>query len=65
MVNDHFADDSLLLVSVDQESVSAARDCFILFCEVVGAIVSDHKTNYWLVGLEDLPTWFPIAWRFV
>jgi hypothetical protein len=36
-----------------------------VFCEASGEIVSDHKINYWLVGLEDHPMWFPAAWRFV
>jgi len=64
MIKNHFAYDSLFSVSIDQKSISTARDCLVVFCEASGAIVSDHKTNYWLVGLEDQPTWFPVAWIF-
>ena len=27
MVHNHFVDDSLLLVSIDQESIATSRDC--------------------------------------
>lgn len=65
MVNHLFADDSLLSVCVDQGSVDGARDCLAVFCKAFGAVVSDHKTNYWLVGLEDPPDSIPPAWTFV
>ena len=65
MINNPFVDDSLLSVSTDQGLVSTARDCLAMFCEASGAIVNDHKTNYWLVGIEDHPTWLPVVWRFV
>lgn len=35
--------------------------CFLWGSETV---VSDHKTDYWLVGLEDPPYWIPVAWNF-
>jgi hypothetical protein len=64
MINNNFVDDSLMSVSTDQNSISTSMDCLAVFCEASGAIFSDHKTNYWLFGIEDRPTWFPDAWRF-
>ena len=55
MVNNYFAYDSLLSVSAEQESFSAARECLSVFY-ASGAIVSDHKTNLnWLVLMSLLP----------
>jgi len=46
MINNHFADDSILLVSADEDSISATKDCLAMFCEDAGEIFSDHKINY-------------------
>ena len=55
MVNNYFAYDSLLSVSVEQESFSAARECMSVFY-ASGDIVSDHKTDLnWLVLMSLLP----------
>jgi hypothetical protein len=35
------------------ESVLVARECLIMFCDASGAIVSDHKTDFWWVGLDE------------
>jgi len=60
--HNHFADDSLLSVRVDQDSVAGARDCLSVFCEASGAIVSDHKMDYWLVGLDEALSGFLTGW---
>jgi len=54
MVNNHFAGDSLLFVRVNQESVARARDYLSAFFLAFEAMVSDHKTDYWLVDLDEL-----------
>jgi hypothetical protein len=46
MIKSHFADDSLLLVSIDEESILTAKYCLTVFCEASRAIFSDHKTYY-------------------
>lgn len=46
----------LLKVHLDQNSTDATRGCLDIFCSVFGAVVSEPKTNYWLVGLDDPPT---------
>jgi hypothetical protein len=43
MINNHFVDDSLLLVSADEESISTERNCLAVVCEASGEIVSDHN----------------------
>jgi hypothetical protein len=55
VINNHFSDDSLLSISTNQELVSTSRDCLAMFFEDSKAIVSDHKIDYWIVGLEDHP----------
>jgi hypothetical protein len=36
-----------------------------MLCEASRAIVSDHKTSYKLVGIDDPLTWIPTTWKFV
>lgn len=36
-----------------------------MFYEASQAIINNHKTDYWLVGLDEPPTWIPSAWTFV
>jgi hypothetical protein len=64
IINNHFVDDSLFTTFVDKNFVSTTKDCLAMFCKASWKIVSDHKTNYWLVGIEDYPMWFPTSWRF-
>lgn len=45
MINNHFVDDSLLSVSVDEESISTIKDCLVVFCEASREIVIDHETK--------------------
>jgi hypothetical protein len=37
--------------------------CF--FCNASGVVVSEWKTNYWLVGLDDSLAWIPSLWNWV
>ena len=57
MVNNHFADDSLLSMHVEQSLVDGAHACLVLFCLALSAMVSDHKIDLWLVGLDS-----PLGW---
>ena len=36
-----------------------------MFFHAFGALVSDHKIDYSLVGLDDTPDWIPPSWRFI
>jgi hypothetical protein len=36
-----------------------------VFCEAFGVIVSDHKTNYLLVGLDEPPSWIIVVWNLI
>jgi hypothetical protein len=53
MVNNHFAVDSLLSVQADQDLVACVRSCLYVFCEASRTIISNHKIDYWLVGLDN------------
>lgn len=52
MITNHFANDSLLLARVERKSVDGALACLDTFCSASGSMVSGHKTNFWLVGLD-------------
>jgi hypothetical protein len=39
MINNHFVDDSLLSVSVDEESILAFRDCLQCFVRLQGKLL--------------------------
>lgn len=59
MVNNHFANHSLLLVSVERCSMNGALAWLNTFYPTLGFVVSNRKTDFWLVGLESLPNWIP------
>lgn len=59
MVNNHFTNDSLLSIGMDQSSVDDALSCLVNFCRAFGAIVSPHKTIFWLIGVDMPPTLDP------
>ena len=65
MVNNHFLDDSLVSMIVDRELVSTTSKCLNLFCQALGDIISDNKSDYWIVGLDEPPTWIMITWWFL
>lgn len=46
MMNNHFVDDSLLSLPLDQNSMDATRSCLDIFCSAFGSMVSKHKINY-------------------
>jgi len=46
MFNNDFANDSLLLVSVERSSIDSAHAFFDTFYLELGVVVSDHKTNF-------------------
>jgi hypothetical protein len=53
MVNNHFADDSLLSISADQGLLMGLFLDLDTFCELLqGSMVNAHKTDYWLIGLD-------------
>lgn len=54
MVNNHFVDDSHLLVRAEKVSVDGALACLDTFCSASGDIVNAHKTDFWLVGLDEI-----------
>lgn len=41
MVNNHFANDSLLSISVERSSIDGVRACLDLFCSTSSVVVSD------------------------
>lgn len=49
---------------IERESVSTLYYLNLL-CEASEDIDSDHNTNYWIVGLDDVPMWIIVAWKFV
>jgi hypothetical protein len=65
MVNYHFVDDSLLSMQIDQSSIDGACACLDLFCSASGVVVSEHRMDFWLVGLDTLPHWILVAWTLV
>jgi hypothetical protein len=58
-VNIHFVDDSLLPLRVEYKSVDGASTCLDTFCFASGVVVSTHKIDFWLVGLNSPPGWIP------
>ena len=56
-MNNHFVDNSLLSMTTEKESISTAMKFLSLFFKPLGVIVSDHKTNYWIIGLDNPPKW--------
>jgi hypothetical protein len=50
MVDNHFADDSLVFVNVDQGFVEGALSCLDTFCVALGDLVNAHKMLliYWV-----------------
>jgi len=65
MVNNHFAHGSLLSVQLDQNLVEVTKGCLDIFCSAYGVVVSEWKTNYWLLGLDDSLAWIPSLWNWV
>ena len=64
-VNNHFVDDSLLSIQVNQESMYFSTwDFFSIFCKEYGSKIGDHKTKYWLIGIDEPPKWIPLSWNF-
>lgn len=59
VVNNHFVDDSLLLVRLDQILVETTRGCFDVFCSASRVVVTKRNVDYCLVGLDDPITWIP------
>lgn len=54
MVN-HFVDDPLLSLSVEEGSIDEALAFLYTFCLASIIVVDDHKTDFWLVGLDSPP----------
>jgi hypothetical protein len=65
MVNNHVIDDSHLSVSVGKGLVDGALACLDMFSATSGVVVSDHKTNYWLVVLDAPLDWILVAWNHI
>lgn len=65
MVNNHFTDNSLLSVSVEQRSVNGALPCLDTLCVTSGFVVSNHKIEFWLVGLDSPPDWIPAMSTYI
>ena len=65
MVNNNFGDDYLSSISVDQGTVDRALSCLDTFCRDSSAIVSTHKTNFWLLELDSVLTFVIHTWFMV
>ena len=42
-----------------------ALTCLDTFFQAFGAIVSPHKTYFWLIRVDSAPTGIPEAWSFI
>ena len=66
MLNNHFEDYSLFSMSVDTESFSTVAICLNLFCnDALETIVSEQKTNHWVISLDDMSILLHVTWRLV
>ena len=59
VVNNHFANDSLLSHKDDQELVNGALTCLETFCIAFGIVGNAHKIDYWIIGLDSSHAWIP------
>lgn len=55
----------MLSFCANQELVTSARYRLSLFCQASGVLISDHKTNHWLIVLEEAPNWIHTTWTFI
>ena len=51
VINNHFLDDCLLLVCLDQRSVHFTLDCLYTVCVASDAVVG-HKHKIWIITLD-------------
>jgi hypothetical protein len=56
---------TLLFVNVDYRSVDGAFSCLDTFCAASGVVVSAHKIDYWIIGLDTPPKWIPTTWSHI
>ena len=54
-VSNQFVANSFFSISTEHDSVVEIKDCISILCEDSSAIINDNKTNYWLVGVEEVP----------
>lgn len=59
IMNDHLADNSLLSVCLDQDLAQTTRGSLNTFHCAYRSMVNERKTDYWLIRLEDPPSWIP------
>jgi len=59
IVNNHFVNDSLLFVSDEWGLVDGSLACLDTLCVTSSSMVSSHKNDYWLVGMDTLLDWIP------
>jgi hypothetical protein len=50
----------LYSVDINQTSVEFTLDCLDTFCVASRAVIGKHKTEFWLVGIEDHLAGFPM-----
>ena len=62
MANNHIVHDFFLSFQVDQNLVSSCRGFLSIFSNASRATISDHKNDYWLIGIDGSPIWIPLAW---
>jgi hypothetical protein len=60
-----FTIDSLLFVITERGLVDGTLACLDMFCEASGFVVSAHKKDSWLVGMDASLDWIPLAWTHV
>jgi len=65
MLNNHFVDDYLIFISVDQGFANVALSCLDTFCATLGIMVSAHKIDYWLIGMDSPPEWILASWSHI
>ena len=61
MANNYIAHDFFLSFQVDEDLVSSCRGFLSIFCNASRATINDHKTDYWLIGIDGSPIWIPLS----
>jgi hypothetical protein len=65
IINNHFIDDSLLTMRVEQDLVDMVLTCLDTFFFGLGVMVSALNTIFWFFGMDSLLDWIPVAWSYV
>jgi hypothetical protein len=65
MINNHFADGSLLFVREERYSMDVVLASIDTFYFALGDAINAQKTNFSLVGLDPPPNWILTTWSYI